>query len=796
MALPQGAWTPSPYVASPIFANLDNNPNGQQELIVPIAGGQLVAYKVAADGSVQVFQTYKTTPLSGGQVADIKSTPIVVNVPGRNPMVFAALGRDESHNLALEDGRIFGWDAVTGAILPGWPQDSGHATDGSSGVYGALAAGDLKGDGGREIVATSYGNFVTAFNLDGTIMWRYNSNDAIESGAVIGDIDKDGKPEVVFGSDTTTSPYFQNGGLINVLDAGGSAKYRIPIGESIRSSPVLADLQGNGYLDIVVGTGSYISQFVAPSNASRQAADAIYAVDFQGHTVPGWPYATTSDFSQLRHTIAPPAVADLLGDGNLEVVAEDSQGFVHVVGANGQPLAGWAGGIQVIPPGGSPGGDTYASPIVVTIGGQKLIVASSSVYTEAFDVHGNRVYDLTQFNFPGARLNAPAVGQFDSKGGFELAFTGNALSGTGAPSLLTVYQLPSGSSAQPWPMLRRSADSTAIAFSGNFANGFVGGAYKALFGRGASPAELASGVNGILTNQLTPFGLAATLAADPAAATTLALADTGTTSVTAWATKIDAGIGVPGVAGDSLAAMLYDLHHNVPATTVAARIVGSGGNYVATNSLAAWIRSLYRDVYFREATADEVAAALLQFDAGSTNMTAFATALVNGPQAHIQMVHGAGSIGEVNTLATTHKVKHPKQKPVHHPKPVRHPKPPKHKKTKKGGSTGGGTGGGSTGGGGTGGGGGGGVTDPTAVVVNDLLRLIPDESLGVLRTGIGNPTGGIATNPDPNLVASFVAQLQHGTPLQSILVQILTSPQYIAKADYYKGFFRSIGIRN
>jgi hypothetical protein len=111
ITLPQGSWTPTPFMSSPVFADLDNS--GRDELIVPAAGGRLIAFNTDANGGIHVFQVYNT-----GSNADISSTPIVVTDPNGHKDVFAALSHDVNHPGTLEDGRVFGWDAVTGQLLP------------------------------------------------------------------------------------------------------------------------------------------------------------------------------------------------------------------------------------------------------------------------------------------------------------------------------------------------------------------------------------------------------------------------------------------------------------------------------------------------------------------------------------------------------------------------------------------------------------------------------------------------------------------------------------------------------
>jgi uncharacterized membrane protein YgcG len=455
-------------------------------------------------------------------------------------------------------------------------------------------------------------------------------------------------------------------------------------------------------------------------------------------------------------------------------------------------------------------------------------------------------------------------------------------------------------------MLRRSANADAVVYSAPFASTYVNQLYQGLTGQAPTTDQFQSGVNGIENNQFSLFDLAHAVAGSSAAQSHLALSNTNAATIQAWASMIYQGaFGSANVPPDALAAITFDLHQGASPQNVAANIVASGGNYAATETLASWIRTIYRDLLGRDATPQEVAGAIGLFDAGAVNMTSYAQAVQNSTEARIyyvrqvfiQYLHrdpgsaaaaqfagysrpedvivavvsspeyfnlnggsipayvsaafrditGNASIQTTNPtafqnwvteletgvapheivtpvvepmlrghrVARTRHARHPRPKPVRHPhpKPIRHPRPKRgHGQTGGGGNTGGGSGGGGTGGGGTGGGGGGGGGQPVTLatlplalvttsdyfnqlVVADFFRYLPDETQGVLRTGLGNPTGGVATNPNPSQVAFFVGQLQAGTPSSMIITEMITSPKYVGNASYYKGFFQSNGIR-
>ena len=519
LELPQGgAWRNTTFIGSPVVADLDND--GTDEILTAASGGRLVAYSTGADGRLVEFRRYET-----GAEANFKSTPVVVRRPDGSKMIVAGLGRDEFASPApLEDGRVFAWDAVSGQVLPGWPQGTGVG-----GVVGPLAAGDLNGDGVDEIVVTSFNGSVYAFRQDGSVLWLYENDDSVQSGAAIGDIDRDGSPEVVFGADSSESIYFHAGGFVTILNANGATKFRIPTGEVIWSSPVLADITGDGFLEIVVGTGlnfSLTDPTVSPQRRAeaRLAANQILAYDHQGQVVPGWPYRTTSDPSANRQVYSSPAVADLDGDGMLEVAALDLAGYVHVVRGDGRPMPGFAGGRQLLPPIGGTN-DIYTSPIVADADGDGSpdLIVSARQTLFALDASGDELWRLQApmgpNGFPDGYVNAAAIGQLDGSGGLELVTSTNALGVPNPPRGVGVYELPESPLTPPWPMHRKSADSTPVSQSPAFLAKYIRATFRALLGREATGNDIRVFSGMMMANEWTPKVFAETVALTPEART-------------------------------------------------------------------------------------------------------------------------------------------------------------------------------------------------------------------------------------------------------------------------------------
>src|SRR5690606_4100004 len=82
-------------------------------------------------------------------------------------------------------------------------------------------------------------------------------------------------------------------------------------------------------------------------------------------------------------------------------------------------------------------------------------------------------------------------------------------------------------------------------------------------------------------------------------------------------------------------------------------------------------------------------------------------------------------------------------------------------------------------------------------IVEMMFQYLPDESQGVLRSGNLPPWApNQPINPDPAIVNHFVNWRMAGITAEQGLIELLSSPQYVAGSSYYKGFYRSTGVRS
>ena len=907
-----GAWTATPYRASPISADIFNT--GKDDLITVTAGAQLVAYATGANGTLTPVVTYQVP----AGVADIKSTPIVVTNPatGRKDL-FAAMGRDEAHSGTLEDGRVFGWDLQTGQLLAGWTsgQSTGINTSGQTGVYGPLASGILEGNGMPDLVVTSFSHNVTAFRLDGSTIWQWTNDDTIVSGAVVGDIDRSGTPSVIVGGDSSNNGFYQAGGWVSALSNTGTLKWRhfIP-GEVTWASPTLADLNNSGYLDIVIGTGlNYDTAGVA---GARALGNYLYALDPFGNVLPGWPYHLTSNDAVAHQVLNSVAVADVLGNGQLDVVAIDRAGYLHVIAPNGTDLPGFAGGVNIaagLPPTSVP--DDYASPIVADINGDGKadIIAAAGPYLRAFNSAGAMIWSVsTPQNgyYPDGIDAAAVVGNMNGGGTGTLAYVAYNPNNLNKPDVLTVFSLPRTTLAAPWPSERRTAAGDAVTRSAVYDHAYVAEAlqgafgyqpvasivqaydnaldsdtldlttiayvaytspqaryaeinrvYQAFLGRAANATDIANWSAYLPTGTIRAMELGliggpefapnagnnftteitriyqGLVYRTPSASEISSWSASGLTPVQIAATlqngtegTIDAenfmfgtalGFGaLPYVTADSRAAFAYDYHRGVTDDSLFYHILATSGLYAATNFEASYTQDVYRDLLHRDATPSEVANWIYLEDSGAVNIGQLAGLIVTSAEARTLFIQQefqnllgrAADQATVNALVnytsresvilfivgSAEYYAHSGGTPTSYITAVSRdlaaisPVPQSFINSWINNFN---------------------TGTPmislaidlianpslyyTQTAVNEIMRYLPDEAQGVLRSGNQLPTAaGQPINPSPALIASVVGITSAGGTDEQAIASLMTSAAYINRVTYFKGVYRSPGIRN
>jgi hypothetical protein len=207
------------------------------------------------------------------------------------------------------EGRIYVFN-LNGTIVEGFPVD----TEGE--IYSSPGIGDIDKDGNNEIVVGTLiirvegGNYIEdgkiyVIKKDGTILdgWPKSMGKGIWTSPALADLNEDGKLEIGIGVSTTTGNVYLFDYQGNIIS--GWPKNIDPWSSYIRSL-LFVDINGDGKLDILANGGGIAQN------------SGIYAWDFQGNLIEGFPKITES-YSHAGATIA-----DIDGDGKLELVASSA----------------------------------------------------------------------------------------------------------------------------------------------------------------------------------------------------------------------------------------------------------------------------------------------------------------------------------------------------------------------------------------------------------------------------------------------------------------------------------------
>lgn len=463
------------FTPSPVFADVDGV--GGEELIT-VTGDKKVAAYTFTGGNINLLRTFDTGPAA----AEIPTTPVVVFIPGIGNAVF----------VGDRNGILYGWNAATGAALSGFPTtvdvpaslypDPQLAVrpEPRNSILGPLAAGDLDGDGLPEIVATSYNHHITAFRWNGSMMWRYANDDSVLSGVAIGDLDRDGISEVVIGGDYSTNAFYDAGGNVTVLSGPtGRRKWIKQLPQIAQSSPVLQDINGDGYLEIFIGSGINFTNI----NGAAFPGNSVYGLDWAGNDLAGWPYSTTNGNGAIEgRTPSPLAMGDLDGDGVQEIIIGDYAGRIHAIRSNGTAL--WTVNFPS-------NTSLYAAPVVLDVDGDNdldvLQVGASQAV--AYDGGTGAVVWSSYVEDGNARVfaNTPAVGKFRGNGSIQLAFMTNGLV-TGqvrSPSFVRFFDVDASTTTPQWWASRGDASSNVVRRPAGFVTGYLN-ALGAYLGRDAT----------------------------------------------------------------------------------------------------------------------------------------------------------------------------------------------------------------------------------------------------------------------------------------------------------------------
>ena len=314
----------------------DLDRDGDLDLVAGAGDGTLLYFENTGSATIPAFvpRTGAANPLAGQDLGE-RSAPALGDVDGDGDLDLVAGER--------YGGILHFYENTGNATSPAFVLRTGVADPLQGQAVGDDAApvlGDLDKDGDPDLIAgQSDGAFRSSENLAGGFVVRSGVANPLEgldvgfaAAPALGDLDADGDVDLVSGVSSGTFSYFENtGSATNPIFAArtGTANPLDGFDVGVLSAPALGDLDGDGDLDLVSGEASGVFYYfentgnaVSPAFAPRTGT----ANPLDGQDV--------GDDSR-------PALGDLLNfDGDLDLVAGASTGALFTfrnTGAAGSP---------------------------------------------------------------------------------------------------------------------------------------------------------------------------------------------------------------------------------------------------------------------------------------------------------------------------------------------------------------------------------------------------------------------------------------------------------------------------
>ena len=265
--------TPKAIKSSPMIVDLNND--GQKEIVVLSGDGKMYAYSFSGAALTGFPVQVQNTEDNFGNII-IMPSPAAVDLDGNGTKEIVIGTLDKSLKVLNSDGSV----RFTRTL--------------DSAVYSSPLIAKINSSTFRIIVTTASGT-IYIYDNSGNLVTSRNLGAGFVSSPVLADLDKSGTPQLMAATID---------GVVYKLNAVTLATiWELPTGQQIYSSPVIADIDGDNYLDMVYGGQS---GFLLPLTR-------------QGALVDSLTMAAVEPFDSW--IISTCAVGDIDKDGKVDLVA-------------------------------------------------------------------------------------------------------------------------------------------------------------------------------------------------------------------------------------------------------------------------------------------------------------------------------------------------------------------------------------------------------------------------------------------------------------------------------------------
>jgi hypothetical protein len=452
---PKASWhrTIGPtHLSSPVVS--DVNRDGHLDVVTADLSGWV--HVLDGRSGLDIRGWPRRVQVNPGQPVAVESTPTVADIDndGRKEVIVGAgslevRGQQGGVVVFRADGSLR-WRVKTMTVA--------H----QSGVVGTPAVGDVNGDGRREVVFGSWDHRLYVVNRKGRPLpgFPMDTLDTIWSSPALYDVGNVGRMDIFIGGDASPGGPCGSWSWAGILrrirvTAGGPVvKWSRCQHQIFQSSAAIGDIGSDGRMEIVIGTGT------GPSGDAR-ATNTLKAFHLNdGSQVPGWPVLVNGPI------FGSPVIGDVNNDNKRDVVvtacARCNKGRVWAFDGRGRRL--WT-----VAPGAPEGAFTeiLSTPILVDLdhrGANDVAVGQAGQFYFLRGRDGHRLYRPIEVN--RVTQNSAAVANFGKGQGWRIITQTWRPRGDGRPihgaGKVASYKLPKRPLRTPgWPQWRRNRTHTA-----------------------------------------------------------------------------------------------------------------------------------------------------------------------------------------------------------------------------------------------------------------------------------------------------------------------------------------------